>query len=238
MKVLNLEIVSEKTSEWRQFEIQRMVNAGYVGRNREAVQAHIDELERLGVPPPSRVPMIFPVLSGILTTDPHIDVIGKTTSGEAEFVLIFDRDEIFVGVGSDHTDRELETNSLVKSKQICGNVLSSAVWRYEEVESIWDELVLRSWVRQDPTDELILYQSAPLSTIISPSNLIELVKSDLTDGNMQGMAIFSGTIPIVAHDTIYGSFFCSELFNPYSRKALCCAYQIKELNFLSNSSAS
>ena len=235
MKVLNVEVVTENGSAWKQIEIQRMVNAGYVGRDLDAVQAHVDELKKLGVPAPSRVPMIFPVLCDILTTNSHIDVIGDTTSGEAEFVLICDRDEIFVGVGSDHTDRDLETYSLVKSKQICGNVLSDQVWPYADVESVWDNLILRSWVKQTPSSELVLYQEATLATIISPWELMHLVKSQLTDANMSGMAIFSGTVPLLAHETIFGSHFRSELFNPHSRKKLTCSYEIHRLDFLENS---
>jgi hypothetical protein len=232
MKVLNVEVVTENGSAWKQIEIQRMVNAGYVGRDLDAVQAHVDELRKLGVPAPSRVPMIFPVLCDILTTNSHIDVIGDTTSGEAEFVLICDRDEIFVGVGSDHTDRDLEIYSLVNSKQICGNVLSDQVWPYAEVQSVWEDLILRSWVKQTPSSELVLYQEAALATIISPSDLMHLVKSQLTDSNMNGMAIFSGTVPLLTHETIYGAQFSAEMFDPHRGRELTCSYRVNQLDFL------
>jgi hypothetical protein len=232
MKVLNLEIVTGDSSLSKPFEIHRVVNAGYVGRNRKAVQAHIDELKQLGVPAPPRVPMVFPVLCDILTTNSHIEVVGDATSGEAEFVLIFDSNEVFVGVGSDHTDRELETYSLVKSKQICANVLSVQVWPYAEVESVWDELVLRSWVKPTPTSELVLYQEAALATIISPSNLIDLVKSQLIDENLNGMVIFSGTVPLLTHETIYGAQFSAELFDPHYNRKLTCSYRVNQLDFL------
>jgi len=232
MKALNLEIVTKSGSVRKQFEIRRMVNAGYVGRDLQAVKAHIDELAQLGVPAPTRVPMIFPALLSILTTGSEIEVIGNTTSGEAEFVLILDGEEAFVGVGSDHTDRELETYSLVKSKQICPNVLSAQVWPYEEVESVWDELVLRSWVKSTPASELVLYQEATLATIISPSSLIDLLKSQLTDGNMDGMVIFSGTVPLLTDETICGVQFSAELFDPYSDRKLTCSYYVNQLDFL------
>jgi hypothetical protein len=176
--------------------------------------------------------VIFPALLSILTSSSEIEVIGNTTSGEAEFVLILDGEEAFVGVGSDHTDRELETYSLVKSKQICANVLSAQVWPYEEVESVWDEVVLRSWVKSTPASELILYQEATLATIISPSNLIDLVKSQLTDGNMDGMVIFSGTVPLLTDETICGVQFSAELFDPHSDRKLTCSYRVNQLDFL------
>ncbi len=230
MKVLNVEVVTENGSAWKQIEIQRMVNAGYAGRDVDAVQAHVDELKKLGVPAPLRVPIIFPVLCDILTTNSDIHVIGDTTSGEAEFVLICDRGEIFVGVGSDHTDRDLETYSLVKSKQTCGNVLSDQVWPYAEVEPVWDDLILRSWVKQTPSSKVVLYQEAALATIISPSDLMHLVKSQLTDANMSGMAIFSGTVPLLTHETIYGVQFLAELFDPHCGRRLTCFYRVNPLD--------
>ncbi|MFP3340854.1 DUF2848 family protein, partial [Micrococcus sp. SIMBA_131] len=41
--------------------VNRLLNAGYAGRNQEAVQHHIDELAALGVPGPSQVPALYPV---------------------------------------------------------------------------------------------------------------------------------------------------------------------------------
>src|SRR5262245_60468650 len=81
--------------------VRRMVNAGYVGRNQDAVRAHVEELAREGVPPPSAVPVLFPVMLDKLTTAERIEVIGPHTSGEAEYVLLLVNGEVYVGVGSD-----------------------------------------------------------------------------------------------------------------------------------------
>ena len=86
------------------FTVRRMVNAGYVGRNREAVQAHIDEMLREGIPAPASVPMLFPMPVDNVTTAASIEVFGEQTSGEIEFVLLLAGDEMYVAVGSDHTD--------------------------------------------------------------------------------------------------------------------------------------
>jgi len=48
MNALHLNVISEGHLIPWQFEIKRMINAGYVGRNREAVEAHIEELRREG----------------------------------------------------------------------------------------------------------------------------------------------------------------------------------------------
>lgn len=232
MNVLYLNVISEDHLIPWQFEVKRMINAGYVGRNREAVEAHIEELRREGVPPPPSVPMIFPVLSHNVTIENQIEVIGSKTSGEVEFVLLLDGENIFVGVGSDHTDRDLEGQSIIKSKQICQNVLSRNVWKYEDVESGWDKLLLQSWIKVDETDEEILYQKAPLETIISPATLMDLVKSKLNDGKEDGLVIFSGTAPILTGEIIYGNYFRGELIDLRLGRALSCEYEIRKLDYL------
>jgi hypothetical protein len=52
MKVLELRVIRGDFSTPLTFRVQRMVNAGYVGRDVDAVKAHIEELRREGVPPP------------------------------------------------------------------------------------------------------------------------------------------------------------------------------------------
>ncbi len=217
-----------------QFKVNRMINAGYVGRNIKAVKAHIEELAKEGVPAPPEVPMVFPVLSHNITTAEEIEVIGDKTSGEAEFVLLLNENNIYVGVGSDHTDREVETVSIIKSKQICPNVLSKIVWDYEDIKRDWDTLMIQSWVKPIGSDDETLYQSASLETIISPEDIIELIRSKLTDKQMNSMVIFSGTVPILTDEMICGYYFRSEIFNKKTGGRLTCAYHIKKMTYLEN----
>lgn len=232
MKVLELKLVTQERSIPLQFPVKRMVNAGYVGRDLQTVKAHIEELYREGIPPPSSVPIFFPVLSHNITTAKQIEVVGPRTSGEAEFVLLFDGENVLVGVGSDHTDRELERYSIVKSKQVCQNVLSSEVWRYEEVESGWDDLLIESWTKPTEAEDWIPYQKAPLSTIISATDLMDRVKSKLIDGQADGLVIYSGTIPIVTNEIIYGSSFRAELIDSRLGRRLTCEYKVVRLDYL------
>src|SRR5262249_18271568 len=148
MNTLTLTVLAEDRSTPLRFVVRRVVNAGYVGRDQAAVRAHIDELAREGIPPPRPVPDFFLVGADRLTTKDQIEVLGKETSGEVEYVLLLDQGEVYVGVGSDHTDRALEQHSLTRSKQICSNVLSSQVWRYRDVKDRWDDLLLQSWVQK------------------------------------------------------------------------------------------
>lgn len=232
MKVLELSVLSGQSMIPWKFSVKRMVNAGYVGRDVEAVKAHVEELSREGVPPPSSVPMVFPVLSHNITTAERIEVIGGKTSGEAEFVLLLDGEDIFVGIGSDHTDRDIERHSIVMSKQVCQNVLSPQLWRYDEVKKGWDDLVIQSWAEPAEGEDWVLYQKAPLKTIISAPELIQLVKSGLKDGQSDGMVIFSGTVPVLTKEMIFGSGFRAELIDPGLGRSLRCEYRVIILDYL------
>lgn len=234
MKVLDLELITESGSRGLSFPVKRMINAGYVGRDRESVQAHIDELRRQGVPPPPTVPLFLPVLSHNVTTEGTIEVIGDQTSGEAEFVLLLDGDDCFVGVGSDHTDRAVEAYSIVTSKQICSNVISRQVWRYEDVESFWDDLSIRSWVRPSKDREPVLYQDARLGSILSPEQLIEMVKSTVHDGSVDGCVLYSGTVPVLTEEVIYGHDFLVELLDPRRDRKLTSYYRVSRLTYITD----
>ena len=209
-----------------------MVNAGYVGRDQAAVKAHIEELAREGIAPPPSVPVLFPVLSNNLTTGSRIEVVDDHTSGEIEFVLLLKGGQMWVGVGSDHTDRSLEAKSMLNSKQVCPNVMSREIWDYDEIVDHWDELVLQSWTRTSHNSNPILYQKGPLAKILSARELVNLVKSRMPDDDCEGLVIFSGTIPILTKEMIYGSTFRCELLDPVLNRQLSCEYAIEKLNYL------
>ena len=131
-----------------------------------------------------------------------------------------------MAVGSDHTDRELEETSILKSKQVYPNIISSSVWRYRELLDHWDELMLRSWTgvgRQK------IYQEAPLAALMRPEELLERVKS-LVEGDLTGTVIYSGTV--AANENLsFTDFFEVELADPKTQKSLACAYVIRPIRW-------
>lgn len=231
--LLTLTAEAEGESIPLSFAVRRVVNAGYVGRDRVAVQAHIDELSREGVPPPGSVPVLFPLSCDSVTTAERIEVIGPDTSGEIEYVLLVGADdEVYVAVGSDHTDRALERTDLGKSKQICKNVVSRRVWRYADVRDHWDELVLSSWVRTQEAQDEALYQQASLSTILPADELLKLVSARIADRQRDGLVIFSGTIPLLGGRFLFGGEFRGELFDPRREARLQVMYHVARLGYL------
>ena len=126
--------------------IKNLVVAGWTGRNTAALEAHIKELEALGVKRPKSVPIFYRNAVSLLTTADTIQVMGDKSSGEVEFVLYSLDDGLWVGVGSDHTDRKAETINVTLSKQMCAKPVGPTLWRYDEVKPHWDKLTLRSFV--------------------------------------------------------------------------------------------
>jgi hypothetical protein len=231
---LTLTIESQGRSTPCTFPVRRLVNAGYVGRNQAAVQAHIDELRHEGIPPPRSVPAFFMLTADSLTTADQIEVGSGDTSGEVEYVLFLSEgeDDVLVGVGSDHTDRVLERTSLSRSKQICKNVVSQRVWRLADLKDAWDDLILQSWVRSPETGQEVLYQKGLLGTILPPEELIAMVRARIKDHRGDGLVIFSGTVPVVGGKLISSTEFRSELLDPRSGRSLSCAYRVVPLDYL------
>ena len=76
---------------------RKLINAGDTSRDRSQVQKHIEELRREGIAAPRSIPAFYPKTADRITTAEKIEVLAEnTTSGETEFVLLFDQDT-FVG---------------------------------------------------------------------------------------------------------------------------------------------
>lgn len=142
---------------------RRYVVAGWTGRDPAGIQHHIHELARLGVPPPSTVPLYYRVSAQMLTQHENIEVLGGDSSGEAEPVLFFTAGEWWLTVGSDHTDRKVETYSVAVSKQMCPKPLATVAWRWSDVVDHQDELQLSSRIFED--GRWVDYQRGALSAI-------------------------------------------------------------------------
>ncbi|NIQ37205.1 MAG: DUF2848 domain-containing protein [Proteobacteria bacterium] len=230
MKALNLTVKTKGETQELAFSVKRMVNAGFVGRDQVAVKKHIEELRKEGIPAPSEVPTLYPVAPYLIMTGGIVEVVEESNSGEAEFVLLLQKGQIYVGAGSDHTDRKLEKDSIIKAKQMAPNVVSPVVWPYEEVKGVWDSLDLRSWVEKD--GEKVLYQEGKLSEILSPEDLLSFVKGKVGDGDLDNMVIYSGTLAALGGEMIVGEGFEVELHNPATTDSLWCTYKVRLLDYV------
>lgn len=209
------------------FEVRKLLNAGYTSRDQSGARKHIEELKKEGIPAPSSIPTLYPKISDRITTADKIEILYEgITSGEAEFVLLFELDKMYVAVGSDHTDRRLEQHNILAAKQMCVNVISAEVWRYEEVADHWDELILRSWVEKDGQRQL--YQEAKLGTYMKVADLINMVEGQTT-GDLSGMVFYAGTIPVLGGELCFSRHFEAELIDEQMGRTLSCAYSAEPI---------
>ena len=207
------------------FTAEHLICGGWVGRDRKSVQAHIDELAQLGVPAPQRIPIYMNLSTYLLTTDDEITVVSEKSSGEIEYVLLCSGEEVWVTVGSDHTDREVETKSIPGSKQMYAKCLAPVCWPYPDVKNQWGRLVLRCWVTKGI--ERILYQEAPLSEILNPQEMLGKMPLGGID-RKEGIVLFSGTIPTKA-GLVYGDSYELEMEDPFLKRSIRHQYRVKTL---------
>ena len=205
--------------------IKSLVIAGWTGRNVAALEAHIKELEAIGVKRPKTVPIFYRTC--VLAADD-----GRRSSkswptsrrGEVEFVLFALEDGLWLGVGSDHTDRKAETIGVTLSKQLCAKPVGMTLWRYDEVKPHWDKLKLRSFVPDGGKRRL--YQEGPVTNMRSPEELIKLYTGG--DKLAPGTAMFCGTFAVHG-DISYSGTFDMELEDPVLGRKLTHGYKIVSL---------
>jgi len=202
--------------------ISTAIIAGWTGRDKEAMEKHIVELEAIGVARPATTPIYYRVAATRLTTAGEIQVTGKDSSGEAEYILTSLDGRLWVGVGSDHTDRKVETIGVTISKQMCEKPISDELWPYDEVADHWDTLILRSYVVED--GQTHLYQEGPVTTMIDPLKLIAGYPA--TQGQLRdGALMFCGTL--AAKGGIRPApRFLFELEDPVLKRKIGNAYDI------------
>ncbi|VVE80201.1 DUF2848 domain-containing protein [Pandoraea sputorum] len=203
--------------------IDTLIIAGWAGRDRHAVEHHIAELAALGVRRPSTTPCFYRLAPALLAQDDAIDVVGETSSGEAECVLVRHGDELFVSAGSDHTDREVEAYGVTVSKQVCAKPVAREAWRFAEIAAHWDQLELRSWVTRE--GERRLYQDGTVAGLLSPQELMAKLGPD---GLPAGAAMFCGTLAAIG-GVAGGEQFEIELHDPVLGRTIRHCYATQAL---------
>ncbi len=196
----------------------QLVIAGWAGRDEAAIRHHIEELAAIGVPPPSAVPLFYRASATLLTQAPVLEVLGEASSGEAEPVIVSLADGLWIGLGSDHTDRAAEAQGVALSKQLCGKPIAATLWRLEEVAPHWDRLILRSRIGAGT-----LYQEAPLAALRRPEDLLARA-----GGLSPGGVMFGGTVGAIG-GIRPSSRFAMELEDPVLGRRIAHEYAVQAL---------
>jgi len=216
-----------ETHELELDRIDKLIIAGWTGRDPVARDKHIAELEAIGIARPASTPIYYRVSARRLTTSDSIEVSGTDSSGEVEFVLIGWQGRIFVGAGSDHTDRKVETYSVTVSKQMCDKPIASVLWELEDVIDHWDRMILRSYALIDGAR--VLYQEGTLDAMLP---VAELIRGGFGSATLpDGCAMFGGTF--AAKGGIRpASRFEFELEDPVLKRVIQHSYDVVTLPVL------
>lgn len=225
MKTLTINVTEQSGTRSLELTPSRLIVAGWTGRDRAAVKKHIEELGQLGIPAPTRTPTFMNLSPDLLTTDDRIEVVSPASSGEVEAVVFVVGGKRFVGVGSDHTDREFEKYGIPASKQMCAKPIAPAAWDYDDIKEHWDRLLLRSWMTIK--GEKALYQESPLTSLLSH----EEVSAQMPSGDglpEDGLIIFGGT-PATKSGLVYGQRFDFEIEDPVLKRSIRHGYDVRVL---------
>jgi 4-hydroxyphenylacetate 3-monooxygenase len=219
-----MEITVQVDGADARFPVARMYNLGSAMRRAETAVAHQEEVAKAGIHIAFDVPAprIYPIAPYALTTGDEVLVQDAETSGEVEIVIAV-ADRVYVGVGSDHSDRALERFSIPWSKQACPNVLAPVLWPFEPMRARWDSCVLRSWV-----DER-LYQEMPVAAFLHPDDVLATLRARVRDLPSRDYLVFCGTVVSLDKALGFGKRWSFELEDPGAGRRIKHAYAVRNL---------
>ena len=218
-------IIGAKEQTSASITVSELVIAGWTGRNREAMESHMAELEAIGIPRPKTAPIFYRISPDRLTQDESIKVVGSDSSGEVEFFVIMLNDGLGLGVGSDHTDRQVEAYNVTISKQVCAKPISQSLWLYDDVIGHWDELVLRSYAVEG--SKRSLYQEGPVTTMLPIEELIRRYRGE-PETLGENTLMFCGTLAVLGGVRPMDAFEI-ELDDPVLDRKITHRYSIETL---------
>lgn len=226
MKTINFKLQRLTGEEDLALNYEELLVIGYAGRNMEKTMEHIKELEeQLGVPAPKRIPTIFECSHELLTQEKDIKFVGSKTSGEVEYVIVLSNGNIYIGLGSDHTDRELESISVPKAKQVCPKPISTKIWDYNDLKDHWDKIRLISYQTINGVEQI--YQDGTLADILPVEKILQELKERV--GDIKNSIIYSGTVPLLK-GFVYGDNFRCMIVDEVLNRTISLDYNVQVIS--------
>lgn len=214
-------VVDKRGTHTLAVEIRHLMMVGFSGATIEKAMEHVGELERLRVQCPAIIPAMYPGDPAQITQAAEIEVAGEKTSGEAEYLILKHDGKYYIGLGSDHTDRESEQEDISASKRECPKPCAAVLWDYYEVKDHLDKIRLASSVTVGGRE--IEYQSGTMADILAPISLLGKVSRE---EELEDCLIFSGTLPLL-RGYRYGERFSCRLVDDLLGREIDLSYAVK-----------
>lgn len=205
-------------------DLAAVLNMGSATRDAAVAKLHQDEVALHGVSIATHVPAprLYPMAVDGVSTGERVEVHTAETSGEVEIVLVF-ADQLYVGVGSDHTDRLLEKASIPYSKAACANIIAPTVWPFAEIAESWDQCILRSWV------DGRLYQEVGVDAFLRPEAIREILADRAPGFPQENTVAFCGTIVSVDKRLGFGARWEFEIEDPVGGRKIRHGYDVVDM---------
>lgn len=218
---MKFNVVSKNGTRQEEMELKSLLVVGFAGKDIEKTMEHIRELEAEGVKCPRKVPVLYQCDPQIVTEKDEIEVIGHKTSGEVEYLILVKDGKYYIGVGSDHTDRDLEAISIHKSKQVCLKPYAHDFWEYDEIKDHFDDIKLVS--SQVVDGKTVEYQSGVTSDLLPMQHIIDELKKEV---DVDNSLIYTGTVPL-KDGFKFGEVFSCKLVDEKLNREICLSYKVK-----------
>jgi len=197
MRAYTIELlVDSKTgSRQRSIEVGSVSGARFSSRDTQGMRRELDEMiARDGhyTGATRTNPSIFRIGRYLLTQDDEFEVQGTLTGCEAEVVAIRAGNDIWISVGSDQCDRELDDLFPDKPKQMCPHPIASVAWPYDEVKDHWDQLRISSEV--EVQGHTVAIQDTTIDTQV---DLEYLLAMDTVKALPEPMVLYCGAAPFL-----------------------------------------
>jgi Protein of unknown function (DUF2848) len=229
MSLLNFTVVDSAGSHPLPLDIVRCYNLGFTMRDAEKMQRHLEECYALGVKELicDRPPLVMPISPWAVLTDTKVAVQRPKTSGEVEIVTVADADAtVYVGVGSDHTDRPLENLDIPWAKQVAPNIVAPTLWRWDEVRDHWDQVRMSCTVVDK--GETVEYQDASVAEFWTPAEMLRGVRDSVVP--VPGAIIlFSGTVVTLEEKLRFAESWTLRMTDPVLGREITHTYEVEVL---------
>jgi hypothetical protein len=229
MTTLNMTVIDADGRHPLTLDIVRCYNLGFTMRDPEKMQRHLEECYALGVKELicDRPPLVMPISPWAVLTDTTVTVQRPKTSGEVEIVTVADADgSIYVGVGSDHTDRPMENIDIPWAKQVAPNVVAPTLWRWDEVKDHWDEIRMTCTVVDN--GETVEYQDASVSEFWTPAEMLQGVRESVVPVT-GAIILFSGTVVTLEERLRFAEKWTIRLTDPVLGREITHTYDVEVL---------